>query len=128
VVSNNLLAEGHLPHADDVDGGVLGVYIAKPMTAGEALRLVGQLMLGRWKGHPRVSEKEVTAVTLNFPRIKKSARAVIDGELIKLAPKVALRIHPKALNVFAPTALAAAVGADVENSVPREPRDELVTG
>ena len=31
IVSNNPFGEGHIPHADKLDGGVLGVYIAAPM-------------------------------------------------------------------------------------------------
>ena len=120
-VSNNLLSEGHVPYADDIDGGLLGVYLAKPMLA--------QIMLGRWKAPPRVSEIEVTAVTLSFPKRKRSAQAVIDGELVPLAQRVELKIHPGGLRVFAPQALGE-VAADKE-----EPRDsdetrgpELITG
>jgi diacylglycerol kinase family enzyme len=108
-VSNNLLAEGHVPYADDIDGGVLGVYLAKPMSRWELLKLLFQIMIGRWKGHSRVSETEVNAVTLLFPRRKKSAQAVIDGELIPLVARVELRLHPRALRVFAPEALGEAV-------------------
>jgi diacylglycerol kinase family enzyme len=110
VVSNNLLAEGHLPYADNLTGGVLGVYVAKPMTAGEAFRLIVQVLIGRWKTHPRVVEDVVREVTLTFPRLKKSAVAAIDGELIPLEPKVELTVHPKGLRVFAPAILADNVG------------------
>ena len=110
-VSNNLLGEGHIPHADDIDGGVLGVYVLKPMTSGETLRLFLQILLGRWKGHPRVSEAQVTQVTLTFPHRKKSVQAVVDGELIPLPARVDLKIHPGALKVFAPLALGEAVQA-----------------
>jgi diacylglycerol kinase family enzyme len=105
-VSNNLLGEDHVPHADVIDGGVLGVYIAKPMTWTQALRFMVLVPIGRWKGHPRVSEREVTEVTLTFPRRKRTARAVIDGELVPLEPRVHLETHPGALRVVAPQALA----------------------
>lgn len=105
-VSNNVLAEGHFPYADDVDGGVLGVYVAKPMNAWATLKFCAELLIGRWKDHPGVSEREVSEVTLLFPRRKNSARATIDGELIPLPARVDLRIHPMALRVFAPLALA----------------------
>jgi diacylglycerol kinase family enzyme len=111
-VSNNLLGEGHVPHADTINAGVLGVYIAKPMTFGEALRFMVLVPIGRWKGHPRVSEREVTKVTLSFPRRKKSARGVIDGELTRLPEQVELCIHPGGLNVVAPEELAHVLGAD----------------
>jgi diacylglycerol kinase family enzyme len=102
-VSNNPVAEGHVPHADRLDQGVLGVYITGPMTSAALARLLGRLMLGWWKASPLVSEKEFEEVTLHFPKRKKSAQAVIDGELIRLEEQVTLRIHPKALKVVVPT-------------------------
>jgi diacylglycerol kinase family enzyme len=122
IVSNNPLAEGHIPHADDVDAGVLGVYLAKPMNTFEALQLFARVALGHWKGHPRVTEREVKEVTLTFPHRKRSARAVIDGELVPLPLRVDLKIHPKALKVFAPQALAAFVAEKNEGPVPSEER------
>ncbi len=117
-VSNNLLGEGHVPHADVIDGGVLGVYLAKPMSWSEALRFMVLVPIGRWKGHPRVSEREVTEVTLTFPRRKKSAKAVIDGELIPLEARIDLRTHPKALKVWAPLALAEVLAARQRDLAP----------
>jgi diacylglycerol kinase family enzyme len=117
-VSNNLLAEGHVPHADTIDGGVLGVYIAKPMTWIEALRFMVLVPIGHWKGDPRVSEREVAEVTLSFPRRKKSAKAVIDGELTTLPQHVQLRIHPRALKVFGPQALTDVLTAKQKDPAP----------
>ncbi|HHY51464.1 MAG TPA: diacylglycerol kinase family lipid kinase [Alphaproteobacteria bacterium] len=128
VVSNNLLAEGHLPFADRIADGVLGVYIAKPMSKWDLIKLFVRVLIGRWKAHPRVSEHEVTSVTLTFPRRKRGARAVIDGELIPLAERVELRIHPRQLRVFAPAALAAALAPEpgatqAEGPAPATARD-----
>lgn len=128
VVSNNLIGEGHLPYADGVDGGVLGVYLAKPMTTGETVQLIVSVLLGRWKAHPRVSEKQVTEVTLTFPRRKRSARAAIDGELVLLDARVELKIHPKGLKVFAPLALAEAYGARTsERPAPQQQSGALIS-
>lgn len=101
-VANNLLGEGHAPYAEKVDGGILGVYIVKPMPFLEMSRLVLTLMFGSWKHHRGVSEREVRQVTLRFPKLKSSARAVIDGELIPLESRVDLRIHHRALKVILP--------------------------
>jgi diacylglycerol kinase family enzyme len=117
-VSNNLLGEGHVPHADVIDGGVLGVYIAMPMTWAQALQFMVLVPMGRWKGHPRVSEREVKEVTLTFPRRKRSAKAVIDGELIPLEPRVHLQTHPGALRVFGPQALATFLAREAKRAVP----------
>lgn len=103
-VSNNVLGEWHVPYADAVDRGVLGVYVVEPMPRRELARLAMSLVFGAWKAHPLVSEKEVTRVRLSFPKRKASARAVIDGELIPLARSVDLAIHAGGLKVILPGA------------------------
>lgn len=108
-VTNNPLGAGHIPHADAVDRGVLGVYVAKPMSTRELAALWLQVMVGAWRGNPLVSEKEVTSVTLSFRKRKPSAQALIDGELIALEDRVEILIHPRGLNVIAPVTQPAAV-------------------
>ena len=101
-ISNNPLGEGPVPHADRLDTGMLGVYVAAPMTTGELVKLAFDVFLGTWRASPMVSENEVDEVTLQFPKRKRSAQAVIDGELIKLERSITLRIHPRALKVLLP--------------------------
>ncbi len=101
-ISNNLLGEGHVPYAEQVDQGVLGVYVVRPMPPAELARLVLSLLVGTWKHHPLVSERQVEQVTLSFPRRKASAKAVIDGELIDLEKRVELKVHRGALQVVVP--------------------------
>jgi diacylglycerol kinase family enzyme len=101
-VSNNVMGEGHMPYAEHVDRGVLGVYVVRPMPMPELLGLGVSLMLGKWKQHPQVSEREVAEVVLNFPRLKASAKAVIDGELVDLERRVELKVHKGALQVVVP--------------------------
>ena len=101
-VSNNVLGEGHVPYAEVVDRGVLGIYVVKPMPPAELARLALSLVFGNWKAHPLVSEREVTQVSLYFPRRKASALAVIDGELIPLERLTDLRIHAQGLRVVRP--------------------------
>jgi diacylglycerol kinase family enzyme len=101
-VTNNLLGEGHVPHADELDRGVLGVYVLKPLPPLALARLCFDVITGRWKGTPQLSEKEVREVTLVFRRRKSSALALIDGELAPLAARVELRVHPGALHIVSP--------------------------
>jgi diacylglycerol kinase family enzyme len=101
-ISNNLLGEGHVPYAEQIDQGVLGVYVFKPMPPLELARLALSLLVGTWKHHPLVSERQVEEVTLSFPRRKASAKAVIDGELIDLDKRVELKMHHGALQVIVP--------------------------
>lgn len=100
-VSNNLLGNGQI-HADVVNGGVLGVYIAAPLSTSALLKLMVDLFMGTWRASPAVTEKQVHEVTLHFPKRKRGTRAVIDGELIKLDRSVTLKIHPGALKVLMP--------------------------
>ncbi len=125
-VSNNVLAEGHVPYAEDIDGGVLGVYVVKPMSQWDMFKLLLGVVVGRWKAHPRISEKAVTSVTLVFPKRKRSARAVIDGELVPLPPLVELRIHPGALKVFAPLALEEAVTPNGARAAPAVGQNAII--
>jgi diacylglycerol kinase family enzyme len=101
-VSNNPAGDGHIPYADELDQGVLGVYIARPMSSWALLKLLVQVLVGHWRRHPAVLEREVTELVLSFPRRKRSARAVIDGELIELESQVEIKVHPGALRVLAP--------------------------
>ena len=105
-ISNNPLGDGHIPHADRLDAGLLGIYIAAPMTTPALLRLAVDVLRGTWRDSPMVSEQEVEAVTLSFPRQKLGAVAVVDGELIKLQQKVEIRLHAGALQVLQPQARA----------------------
>lgn len=101
-VSNNRLGDGHMPHADRLDAGVLGVYAAAPMSGSSLMRLLLDVFLGSWRNSPMVTEAEVTEVILKFPKRKRGTHAVIDGELIPLEDKVQLKIHPRALRVLLP--------------------------
>jgi len=101
-ISNNPFDEGHLPRADILDRGVLGVYIMKPLDARGLLKLAFGLARGKWKSLPEVIDKEAHDVTIRFPNRKAGAVAVIDGELIALRQQVDLSIHPGALKVVVP--------------------------
>ena len=106
-ISNNPLGEGHI-HADRLDAGVLGIYIAAPVSTSELLRLSMDLFMGTWRESPMVSERAVDQVTLHFPKRKRGAHAVIDGELIALDRSVMLKLHPQALKVILPKIAAPA--------------------
>ncbi len=102
-VSNNPL-EGTLPHAQRLDAGVLGIYVIAPLNAWIVAKLSWGAIRGHWKALPEINEREAREVTIRFPRRKKGAVAVIDGELVKLARSVDIKIHPGALKVIMPKA------------------------
>ncbi|QQR37356.1 diacylglycerol kinase family lipid kinase [Devosia oryziradicis] len=109
-VSNNPLGDGQI-HANRLDGGVLGVYIAAPLSTSALLKLAADVFMGTWRASPAVTEQEVDEVTLHFPKRKRGAHAVIDGELIKLDRSVTLKIHPGALKVILPKSEQPAAGS-----------------
>jgi diacylglycerol kinase family enzyme len=105
-VSNNLYGEGHLPFADDPDGGVLGIYVSNARRRRDLLRLCFNIGIGRWKENEHVEIHQSDAVTLCVERMRRARSAVIDGELCPLEKDTTLRIHPRALKVLVPAAPA----------------------
>lgn len=101
-VSNNPLGDGHIPHADTLDAGVLGIYTAAPVSTAALIKLAAEVMMGKWRESDAVTEIKVKEVTLTFPRHKRGLRAVLDGELIRLDREVRLKVHPKALKMVLP--------------------------
>jgi diacylglycerol kinase family enzyme len=101
-VSNNPFDEGHLPLADTLDRGVLGIYVIKPLSYRALLGLGWGMLRGKWKSLPQIIDKEAREATIRFPSKKADAVAVIDGELIRLSDRVDLRVHPGALQVLVP--------------------------
>jgi diacylglycerol kinase family enzyme len=116
-VSNNPFDEGHLPLADTLDRGVLGIYVIRPLTTPALLGLGWGMLRGKWKSLPEIIEREAREAIVRFPRKKSGAMAVIDGELIRLSDRVELKIHPSALKVIVPKD-AEARPADDEALVP----------
>ena len=100
-VSNNPLGDGQI-HADRLDGEVLGVYVAAPVSTTALLKLAAGLFMGTWRTSPMVSEREANELTLHFPKRKRGAHAVLDGELIKLERSVHIKVYGKGLNVILP--------------------------
>ena len=100
-VSNNPL-EGAMLHAERLDAGVLGIYVIAPLTPWIVAKLCFGVLLGSWKSLPEIADNEAREVTIRFPRKKSSSVAAIDGELLRLADKVEIIIHPGALKVVMP--------------------------
>ena len=100
-ISNNPFGEGHLPYADDVDGGVLGVYIVHTLKSAELAAIAARMSTGRWAAMPQM--EVFTATELKLTR-SRPIKAAIDGELVKMSRSVVVRIAPGALEVIAPRA------------------------
>lgn len=101
-VSNNPYGVGHMPYADRVDRGRLGVYRVGRIGQGAATRLAADMLRGAWQENPDLQATEARRVELVFPRRRRGDQAAIDGELIPLAENVTIEIRPGALRTLNP--------------------------
>lgn len=103
VVSNNLLGKNILPYAGRVDQGVLGVYALATARWSEFASITASAITGDWTEHPAIDVR--AAERISIARSGKDPRplvASIDGELVSLKGRIAVRILPKALKVLIP--------------------------
>ena len=74
-ITNNLFGEGHLPYADQPDGGVLGIYVTVARERGQLLRFFLNVARGRWRDNPHVEIHEGEKVVLKLLSRRESANA-----------------------------------------------------
>lgn len=110
-VTNNLFGEGHLPYADEPDGGVLGIYVTVARQRGELVRFFVNMARGIWRDNEQVEIHQADKVTLRIESRRKKLLCVIDGELTELSPVTEIKIHPGALKVLTPARTAKANAA-----------------
>lgn len=101
-VTNNLFGEGHLPYADDPDGGKLGIYVTKARKVPELLLFLAHMARGKWEGNSKVDISEGEKVLIEVSTRNRRRRCVMDGELCELEPETLVEIHPKQLRVLVP--------------------------
>jgi diacylglycerol kinase family enzyme len=66
------------------------------------MKLLADLTLGTWKANVDVEAYSAERVILEFPRLRRHSKAVIDGELHPLPERVDIEILRKALTVLVP--------------------------
>ncbi len=103
-VSNNLYrAQPALTFTRQaLDGGVLGVYVAKTHSGLGLLWVLARAALGLWSGDERLDSLVAKRVVISAKR--KRLRLSNDGEVETIRTPLHYQIHPKALTVFAPLA------------------------
>ncbi|HZG27845.1 Diacylglycerol kinase family enzyme [Ensifer adhaerens] len=101
-VSNNAFGPSPMLVSERLDGGHLGLYLAKRLNWRGAMHLAFDLFRGRLKDNIAVTSELVQEVELHFPRRTPTARCVLDGELMPLPRDIRICIHPGALKVLAP--------------------------
>jgi diacylglycerol kinase family enzyme len=99
-VSNNHFGQNSLMYADDVTGGHLGFYTAAPLKPAGVAKLAVDILRGKFRDSPHITEMSVEAVDLHFPAARHKIHCVIDGELLPIGRNVALRVHPGELKLL----------------------------
>jgi diacylglycerol kinase family enzyme len=102
-VSNNVFGDGHLPYADEPDGGVLGVYVAKAATRADLAWVFLAMSAGRWSATDKLETHQARNVKLTIRSPIGRHRCVIDGELCTLERDTVVEIHPGVLRVLVPS-------------------------
>lgn len=103
-VSNNHFGHATLMYAEDVTAGHLGFYTAPPLNPAGVAKLAFDILRGRFRASPLITEMSAIAVDLHFPKVDRKINCVIDGELLPIARRdIALRVHPGELKLLVGT-------------------------
>jgi diacylglycerol kinase family enzyme len=100
--SNNVYGDGHLPYADTVDDGVLGIYSAPRLTFWNNLKLARDMMLRRWTDNEHLLSQSTDTVEIEMLSRIGGAKMSIDGELAPLEKSLNIKLHRLALKVLSP--------------------------
>jgi diacylglycerol kinase family enzyme len=102
VVSNNVFGSDHLPYADALDQGVLGIYILTSRRPADVAQVTLEALLGTWQADGRL--RTLTAKSVTVEGRGRSARisASVDGELETFRGPIELAIRPACLEVLVP--------------------------
>lgn len=102
VVSNNLLGPNHLPYADELDRGVLGIYICTAHRPTDVLKATLAALLGSWRARDRVKTLTAKSTTVERRGRRRRITATVDGELQTFEGPIEMKIRPGCLLVLAP--------------------------
>jgi diacylglycerol kinase family enzyme len=105
LVSNNPLGEGHLPYADDLRQGKLGLYAATSRRWGDLLQLTAQVTLGQISQNPLLESWQAEHIEISFSR--PVVNAALDGEIVSLRSPLRLGVRERGLQVLKPAAPSA---------------------
>lgn len=100
-VSNNLYGPGHLPYADDIAGGMLGVYALTSSHWRDIAQASADATLGNWHSNPQIKIFTAREVTVER-RHRRGVTVSVDGELKRVEGPIRIAIKPGALNVIVP--------------------------
>lgn len=101
-VSNNVYGDGHLPYADTLDDGVLGIYSAPRLTFWKNIKLARDMLLMRWADNEHLLSQSTNSVKIEMLSKINGRKISIDGELAPLEKMLDIKLHRRALNVLMP--------------------------
>lgn len=104
IVSNNPFLPGGFggqPRLASLDSGRLGVYISRHQGRMGLLRLVGELLTGRWDRDPDIVRKAVPSFTVKVAGAGP-VEIMNDGEFLRLQSPLEYSIRPRALRIIVP--------------------------
>lgn len=101
-VSNNPFGQNALLFADDLTTGELGVYFAMPLGSVGVMGLALDILMGRVAESESVTAATAKVLHLRFPKHRRRALCVVDGELDRLPRNVEVRMHPGELKALVP--------------------------
>jgi diacylglycerol kinase family enzyme len=103
VVSNNMFGPDHLPYADALDQGVLGIYICTSHHPADLAQVTLEALLGSWHARDRVQTLSARSITVERrSRRRRRIVATVDGELVTFDGAIEMKILPGCLTVLAP--------------------------
>jgi len=105
IISNNCFIEGlgHLPYAENPQGGHLAIYVATTRNRRDLLRLSSAVAMGAWVKNPLL-ESYVAEEAEILLRKRRHVYASVDGELIGLTSPLRIVCRKGALIALMPTA------------------------
>ena len=102
LVTNNPLGEGHIPYADDLRSGKLGVYLSRSWRWTRLLRLAAALTMGDISHNPNLEYWLADTLDIHPPR--PVITASLDGEIVSLERPLEVRLRRRGLRVLQPAA------------------------
>jgi diacylglycerol kinase family enzyme len=103
VVSNNMFGPAHLPYADALDQGVLGIYICTSHHPADVAQVTLEALLGSWHARDRIKTLSSRAIAVERrSRRRRRIVATVDGELVTFEGAIEIKIRPGCLTVLAP--------------------------
>lgn len=104
IISNNPFLPGGFggqPHLASLDSGRLGVYISRHQGRLGLLRLLGELLAGRWDRDPDIIRSAVPSLTVRVSG-EGPVEIMNDGEFLRIPSPLEYRIRPRALRIIVP--------------------------